>query len=102
MKRFKFLKIIWVSFIGLFIGFSPFKSQERKVYIYNDDGSKELKEFEEIKYADYFEIVEPNGTLVKCEELNSTLFLATSVPFVDKGELSIRVMKSFPNKEITI
>ncbi len=56
------------------------KKLYRKAYIFNDDGSKNLKEFDDIKYADYFELVEPDGTLVE----NGKLFLAASNPYRHK------------------
>ena len=77
MKRKHFLLSI-LSIIAF--GFIKKKSIYRKAYIYNDDGSKDLKEFGELKWADYFELVEPDGTLVN----NGEVFLATSAPYMDK------------------
>ena len=63
----------------------------RKAYIYNDDGSKNLKDFDDIIYADYFQLVEPDGTFVE----NGKVFLATSNPYRHKtlGVLTVGTYK---------
>ena len=56
--------------------------------IYNDDGSYRIESCENIIYADYFELVSPDGSLVNDNEL----FLATSNVYRDdNGILNVDV-----------
>jgi len=73
-------------FLGLFVIGTVFNktSNCRKAYIFNDDGSKVLKEFDDIKVCDYFELVEPDGSLV-IDENNNYYFIATSNPLYDSN-----------------
>lgn len=61
----------------------------RKAFIFNDDGSKRLCEFDDIRYADYFQLIESDGELVVNED-GDDLFLATSNLFYNKdGVLTV-------------
>ncbi len=75
MKRKTFIMTLMAPIIGLFAKVSSGitnVNNQRTVQICNDDGTLRDAEFEDLIYADYFYLVEPNGALV------DELFLATS------------------------
>ena len=105
MKRKDFLCSVFSgAVVGLCGGHREYEEEYVKALIYNDNGSQVLKAFEEIKWADYFQLVNPDGSLKNSGEV----FLATSNPYIKKdglykGEWTINICESVnPNKIISV
>ena len=98
MKRKTFLMTLVAPIIGLFakvIAGATEISNQRTVLIYNDDDSTRKANFDELIYADYFELVEPNGKIVP----NGGPWLAITHVFKHNGQNTIGVYKEFISED---
>ena len=98
MQRKTFIMTLVAPIIGLFakvIAGTTEAINQRTVLIYNDDGSTRKANFDELIYADYFDLIEPNGKIVP----NGGPWLAITNVFERKGQNAIGVYKEFTSED---